>query len=380
MQQKHFPIVGLLKEAMHFFWQIRCCVVLLWWSLLAEARADPVGRPMPVRHPEGYAFSTAYGQTGDAGCCLPESVAWGFYAHQLINRLAVFTLPPEMLPFYKRYIQFITENAVNPDRRRYAVQGEAERHYIDIDVYGDSAHYTMPRFYREAVALYTEDTLRVYGIVPWHVYTMKQWLTKAMEEKNARQILRLSADLGHYIADAHVPLHTTRNYNGQLSNQKGIHGFWESRLPELFADEYDFFTGRARYVKDPQQRIWQAVIQAHEALDSVLIFEKQLSARFGEGKKYSYEERNGLTIKVYSREFSAAYQEMLQGQVERQMRASVKMIGDFWYTCWIDAGQPDLWSLVENEPGDSLMQQLQEEKVRWEEGTHSLDREREGVQ
>lgn len=302
-------------------------------------------------------------------------LAWGFYAHQLINRLAVFTLPPEMLPFYKYYIQVLTENAVNPDRRRYAVEGEAERHYIDIDVYGDSAHYKMPRQFKEAVALYSEDTLRAYGIVPWHVYAMKHWLTRAMQQKDTEQILRLSADMGHYIADAHVPLHTTVNYNGQLTNQKGIHGFWESRLPELFATEYNFFTGRAQYEKDPQQRIWQAIIQAHEALDTVLVFEKQLSKRFGETKKYSYEERNGQTLRVYSREFSEAYHELLQGQVERQMRASVKMIGDFWYTCWIDAGQPDLWSLVKEMPGDSLMQQLQEEKVRWEEAVHGMERE-----
>ncbi|WP_310589062.1 hypothetical protein [Dyadobacter chenhuakuii] len=53
--------------------------------------------------------------------------------------MAVFRLPPEMQVFYKKNIDFITENAVNPDRRRYAVVGEAERHYIDLDVYGDSA-------------------------------------------------------------------------------------------------------------------------------------------------------------------------------------------------------------------------------------------------
>ncbi|CAM3417004.1 hypothetical protein POKO110462_01785 [Pontibacter korlensis] len=57
---------------------------------------------------------------------------WGFFAHQRINRLAVFALPPEMVGFYKKHIRYITENAVNPDRRRYAVEGEAPRHYIDL--------------------------------------------------------------------------------------------------------------------------------------------------------------------------------------------------------------------------------------------------------
>lgn len=303
--------------------------------------------------------------------------AWGFYAHQLINRLAVFTLPPEMLPFFKIHIQYITENAVNPDRRRYAVEGEAERHFIDIDVYGDSAHYTMPRFWKEAVELYSEDTLRAYGIVPWHVYRMKHQLTKAFQEKDVERILRLSADLGHYIADAHVPLHTTVNYNGQLTGQRGIHGFWESRLPEIFSDEYDFFVGKANYLPRPQEAIWEAVVTAHEGLDSVLLFERQLTMEFEEDKKFSFEERNGQTLRVYSREFAEAYQEELQGQVERQMRQAIRMIGSFWYTAWVDAGQPDLAEIVEVELNTAVLEQLQKDKADWGMGEHVMEREEE---
>ncbi|WP_017732846.1 zinc dependent phospholipase C family protein [Nafulsella turpanensis] len=302
---------------------------------------------------------------------------WGFYAHQLINRLAVFTLPPEMLPFYKIHIQYITENAVNPDRRRYAVEGEAERHFIDVDVYGDSAHYQMPRYWQQAVELYSEDTLRAYGIVPWHVYRMKHWLTKAFQEKDVAEILRLSADLGHYIADAHVPLHTTVNYNGQLTGQRGIHGFWESRLPEIFAGEYDFFVGKAHYLPQPQEAIWEAVVIAHEGLDSVLTLEKRLTLSFGEDKKFSFEERNGQTVRVYSREFSEAYQELLQGQVERQMRAAIRMIGSFWYTAWVDAGQPDLATLVDVKLDAATLEQLQKDKADWGFGEHVLEREEE---
>ncbi len=305
----------------------------------------------------------------------PAGLLWGFYAHQLINRMAVFTLPPEILPFYKSHIQFITEEAVNPDRRRYAVEGEAERHYIDVDVYGDSAHFTLPRYWQKATEIYPEDTLKAYGIVPWHVYRMKGWLTKAFRERNLEQILKLSADLGHYIADANVPLHTTENYNGQLTGQRGIHGFWESRLPELFVTDYNFFVGKAVYLSKPQEEIWKAVVGSHEALDSVLLFEKQLTDRFKGDKKYSFEERNGITVKVYSREFAQSYHEMLYGQVERQMRKAIKMTGDFWYTAWVDAGQPDLPDFKGGELSEELLLQLQEEKVRWETGEHVIERE-----
>lgn len=271
--------------------------------------------------------------------------SWGFYAHQQINRLAIFTLPPEMIGFYKQHIRYLTESAVNPDKRRYIMQGEAPRHYIDLDLYGDSALYKLPRQWREAVAMYTEDTLLARGTVPWHIGLVKYQLTQAFLERNETRILRFSADLGHYLADAHVPLHTTSNYNGQLTGQHGIHGFWESRLPELFAEDYDFFVGKAEYLPDPQAAAWQAVASAHLALDSVLTMERELTERFASGKKYSFEERGNATVRVYSYDFSKAYHERLNGMVERQMRLAIKAVGDFWYTCWVDAGQPDLHSL-----------------------------------
>ncbi len=277
-----------------------------------------------------------------------QSFSWGFFAHRLINRMAVFALPSEMVPFYKHNIQYITENAVNPDRRRYSVKGEAARHYLDADVYGDSAVYKLPRYWNEAVEKYTEDTLSAYGIVPWHIFKMKNYLTKAFFNKDLKNILRLSADIGHYIGDANVPLHTTENYNGQLTGQYGIHGFWESRLPELFSDQYDFFLPEANYIEKPQLKAWEAVINAHSALDSVLLFEKELSNDFSEDKKYSYEQRGQTNVRVYSRDYSIAYHDKLDGQVERRMRAAIKMIADFWYTCWVDGGQPDLNSLIRN--------------------------------
>jgi hypothetical protein len=268
---------------------------------------------------------------------------WGFYGHSLINRLAVFSLPPEMLGFYKSNIDYLTDNAVNPDKRRYAVKDEAPRHYIDLDVYPDSIQKKLPNLlWPQAVALLSEDTLMAYGIVPWQIQKMKYQLTQAFAKKELKQILRISADLGHYIADANVPLHTTHNYNGQLTNQLGIHGFWESRLVELYSQNYDLFIGPAQYEQNVAKRSWDAVLKAHAALDSVLIFEKQLTLNTPEDKKYTVEERNGMTIRNYSRDFSKEYHKMLDNQVERQMKSSVRMIADIWFTAWVDAGQPDL--------------------------------------
>jgi len=273
--------------------------------------------------------------------------AWGFYGHRLLNRLAVYTLPPEMLPFFKANIDYLTTNATRPDSRRTVVPTEAPRHFLDVDAYGDSALTShgrgLPRAYADAVALVGgEDSLLRHGIVPWQVARMKGQLTAAFRDRDTDNILRISADLGHYVADACVPLHTTRNYNGQFTNQRGIHALWESRLPELNATGYDLLTGPAPYLERPTEAAWAAVERAHAALDSVFTMERQLTAELTEDRKYGYEQRGRQTIRTYSREFSQAYHQRLNGQVERQLRYAARLIGAFWYTCWVDAGQPDL--------------------------------------
>jgi hypothetical protein len=285
---------------------------------------------------------------------------WGFFAHQKINRLAVFTLPPEMIGFYKENIAYITEAAVNPDRRRYAVPEEGARHYLDLDHFGDSAALILPLRWDDAVGVFGEDTLQAYGILPWHINRMFFRLRNAFSVGDPGEILRISAELGHYVADAHVPLHTTENYNGQLTGQEGIHGFWESRLPELYHEQYNFYTGKAEYVPDPQAAAWRVIFSTHRLVAHVLADERTLAARFQE-KRYAFETRGNATVKVYAQEYAEAYHTQLRGMVEQQMRASIKMIGDLWFTAWIDAGQPELRKLIRYTPTSEELLQRQHE-------------------
>lgn len=288
---------------------------------------------------------------------------WGFFGHKRINRIAVFTLPQEMFGFYKDHIEYLTEHAVDPDKRRYAVEGEAQCHYIDLDHYykpGEDPFTIMPRRWYDAVAKFTEDTLQTYGIVPWHINVMKLKLQKAFETKNVDLILKYSADIGHYIGDAHVPLHTTENYNGQMTGQRGIHGLWESRLVEVNAEDYDYFVGKGKYVKSIVDFAWEAFEASHLALDSVLRIEKELTAEFPSDKKYSYEQRGNVTISVYSYDFSQEYHKRMNGMVERRMRAAIIAVGSIWYTAWVDAGQPDLSALQNVQPSAELLEEMRQ--------------------
>ena len=298
-----------------------------------------------------------------------KASSWGFYAHRQINTYAVFLLPPEMMVLYKPYIQFLSEHAVDPDKRRYAVAEEAPRHYIDIDHYGKYPFTALPRKWDEAVKQYSEDSVRRYGIVPWWIQTMLYRLTNAFKEKDQAKILKLSAELGHYIADAHVPLHACSNHNGQLTGQHGIHGFWESRIPELLADkEWDFFIGKAGYLSNPLHFTWQRVLESALAADSVLATEKKLSSTFHSDRKFSFENRNGVVVRQYSSDYTIAYNKMMNNMVERRMRQSIYAVASFWYTAWVNAGQPDLKNLSNKTFSETELTEFEKLNASWKNG------------
>lgn len=364
--------------------------------------------------------------------------AWGFYGHRLINQMAVYTLPQEMFGYYKNNILYITEHAIDPDKRRYATKHEGVRHYIDIDHWDKIPFPNVPRDFEEAIIKYAsfyyikgKDTVEIkhtittdsiflsvenqmwekvgldyptflkywkrvikpmyyedewvmshydlnelfatnqfsghegkmiivdkfseYGIVPYHIESMLERLTKTFQSKNEDLLLRMISEFGHYVSDAHVPLHTTKNYNGQFTDQVGIHAFWESRIPELFAESrYDFFVGQATYIENPRDFIWDIVIKAHSHLDSVLAIEKRLSKEFPLDRQFCYDERLSQTVRIQCEEYADAYSRAMGTMVEDQMRSSIHAIGSLWYTAWVNAGQPDLSDLkkkvVDTEP------------------------------
>ena len=254
-----------------------------------------------------------------------------------------------MLGWYKKEIGFLVDHAVDPDKRRYILPEEAPRHYIDLDRYGAYPYDSLPRAWVAAVARYGEDSLQAHGIVPWWIEKMMRRLTFAFQRGDRALILKTSADLGHYIGDLHVPLHASSNHNGQLTGQQGIHGFWESRIPELFAArDFDFLIGRASYVQDLSQTLWKRVLESAAAADTVLYAEQRLSAETAPQRKYAFEIRNGQLVRQYASGYAAAYHQRLNGMVERRMRQSIQLVASCWYTAWVDAGQPNLGKIALN--------------------------------
>jgi len=278
--------------------------------------------------------------------------AWGFWAHQRINRAAVFALPDSMRVFFYNHIDFITEESVIPDVRKFAINDKAEsnRHYIDLEMLRKSPSEIIPQTMKEATAKYHDTLLQKAGLLPWYMDDMMVKLTKAFHDKNKSEILFLAGDLAHYIADAHMPLHTTVNHDGQLTGQKGIHAFWESQLPEKFGDSYNLYTGKAVYLKNIQKEIWRIIEHSHKLVDTVLLTEKKLFQSYEADEVYEKDSKGVLIKNKYNQTkhsyaYAKAYHEKLNGMIEHQMRSSIAATANFWYTAWVNAGRPDLKGL-----------------------------------
>ncbi|HWB63169.1 MAG TPA: hypothetical protein VG603_06665, partial [Chitinophagales bacterium] len=147
--------------------------------------------------------------------------------------------------------------------------------------------------------------------------------------------------------DAHMPLHTSSNYDGQLTGQKGIHAFWEAQLPEQFGETYNLHTRGAKYISDVTAETWRIIKESHALADTMLAIDRELSAKIPYDKRMKID-ANGDTVRnkfhalVHTDGYALAYHTALKGMVERQLQKSIEATADFWYTAWVNAGKPDL--------------------------------------
>jgi len=280
-----------------------------------------------------------------------NAAAWGVWGHNHINRGAVLALPGEMGMFFYNHIDYITLESTVPDVRKYTMHDKAEfpRHYINLESYNYSSRKTMPKTVAAAIAKYGKDSVDKYGILPWHIQDMMDKLTKAIKSKHKAEILFLAADLGHYIGDGHMPLHTTDNHDGQLTGQKGIHAFWEIQLPELFGKGYNFYVKDVRYIKNIEKAAWDLMDSTYSLAEPMLAIEKKLKDDSPEDKQYEMVDGKPLKTEfgsvVHTYNYSHVYHELLDGMVERQMKRAIELTACLWYTAWVNAGRPDLSDL-----------------------------------
>ncbi len=269
---------------------------------------------------------------------------WGFWAHKSINKAAIGLLPPPLREFYQANSEYVIEHAVDPDMRRGKWKNEGNYHYMDLDDYGTYPNFKVPPTYDDAVKTYGEETVIKAGMVPWRVAVDVDSLTAAMKARDIPLVLHLSADLGHYVADMNVPLHATKNYDGQLTGNIGVHYRWETGVPEHFGKDYSFggIEG-AVYIKNPEEHAIKILTHSYSLLDQVFRADSIAKAGIPKDKLYRVETKDGKKQYIYSDEYYSKFNAELNGMVESQMRSAMRAVASYWYTAWVNAGKPKFW-------------------------------------
>ena len=143
-------------------------------------------------------------------------LSWGFSAHKDLHAVAISGLPFEVWSFFKKHESQLIEYSVLADKRKHTDSTESLNHYLDLDQ--DSINHN---------GRLLDAISEKYNLLSYLFYNYNP------DSSDCDYIIKVAADLGHYIGDAHVPLHTTKNYNGQFTGQTGIHALWETHVYEL---------------------------------------------------------------------------------------------------------------------------------------------------
>jgi len=255
-----------------------------------------------------------------------SSFPWGDKGHKLINKKSVLYLPASMKN-YKKWADYLEEHAPDPDWRKKDDKTEAPKHFIDIDFYKEflSGHMIMNE--DSLISEYGKKEVIKQGILPWATLQTYQDLIQAFKDKNKEKALKLAADLGHYVADGHQPMHTVLNYNGQLTGQKGLHARYEITMVDGHLKELDdsFDPQPVTLVKDPEAFIFDYISGAN-SLNSVLL----------DADSLAYNQSN-------SRKDSTYYNIMwfrTKYITETQFNNASKDFAALLYTAWIKGGKP----------------------------------------
>lgn len=243
---------------------------------------------------------------------------WGYEIHGYINSEAARLLPAEMKNF-KSCVEYLTLHSVDPDEWKGYLTGEEYRHYIDMDFYGAPPFSSVAgKSLAGAIEKYGEDAVVSNGVVPWTIAEHCEMLAIFLRSSATFDYAMLcAAALGHYVADAHQPLHTTENYDGQYTGNKGVHLRYELQTADVFFDGSSPRQDNVKYVGDPLNFAFDFIGDAHDKISVIL----DADTKRGHNLRALWTDTADMTR-------------------ERVEKAS-ENLASLWYTAWKNAGSPD---------------------------------------
>jgi hypothetical protein len=289
--------------------------------------------------------------TGEAVQRLPQPLRGLFAGDGELKRLQESSAAPDL-----RRNEMKKAVAAAPADQRAAVNkkylDEKAKHYFDIDAITQEPppFAQFPRDRAAAVKQFGPEVFQEHGTVPWTVEDCMAALADAMTRGAADEIFRAAGDLAHFTGDTHTPFHVTKNYNGKLTGNDGIHQMFEIGLGVRYGDFYaaEIRKGRAEvpYVDRVLDRCFDWIVQANARVQPIL--DADTVARRKAGYKPA-EKREDVEKETEdpSSERSRAYYDAFKQELEARgspdaaaMRDAAEHLASLLYTAWVRAGKP----------------------------------------
>jgi hypothetical protein len=258
--------------------------------------------------------------------------AWGFNGHRFITDRAIDLLPQELRPFFQKYRTTVVEHAIDPDTyRTMGFTEETPRHFMDMDAYGPFPFTAIPHDYKEAVARRGVDFVLKNGTLPWRAQEIYDKLRDAFRQlptsAYARDDVKLfSAVLAHYTEDSFQPFHAAVNYDGQLTNQQGIHARFETELVDRYADKLQLKPPAATEIPNAREFVFATLTDSFQAVDAILAADRAAA--------------QGRT--AYDDQYFAQLFEKTRPILERRLTGAMSGVASLIMSAWVDAGKPPL--------------------------------------
>ncbi|HEX5215319.1 MAG TPA: hypothetical protein VFV98_07620 [Vicinamibacterales bacterium] len=271
-------------------------------------------------------------------CSMPVSLgAWGMDVHRLITKRAIEHLPAEIRPFYLQRIEFISEHAADPDLWRVVglkgVMGDEDpNHFLDMDAIDKRPFAGIPRDYAAYVAKVGADNAARWGRLPWRMEEIYNKLVEEFKRIAAGQgfagdnVRYLSAVLSHYVGDAHQPFHAVVNYDGQATNQRGIHSRFETALPMRNLSVIAWTPVAIAPIGDIKTFAFDALIHSEAMVGGILAADRAAT----EGRE------------LYDDAYFAAFFKGARPALEKRLNDSVNGVASVIVAAWTAAGKPAL--------------------------------------
>ena len=251
--------------------------------------------------------------------------AWGDRAHRMVNAAAIENLPEPLRSYFRSSIAYLIDHASEPDLLARENPEEQPHHYTEIDA---ADAYPFRAFQEVFLSKRLAPTAaeRRHGDSVWQIERFALLMARAIRQGRWGEAEHAAVFAAHYACDLTQPLHTAANYDGQLTNQNGIHARFETELVNAFADRWAFQPRPPTDEPDLRARIFRELLESHSFCVPLLAADRIAAA----GRTYQDPQ--------YFPEFAK-----LAGPLaRRRLEAGISFVSSLWYTAWVRAGRPDL--------------------------------------